>query len=215
MITLKTNHPVAIESPDHIFPWGTMRDNSTNEGFINEILAYNKIKGKETINFLDLGCSGGQLVIDILNRGNRSIGLEGSDYSVKHKRANWPEYHNKNLFTCDVTKEYKLFENKERILFDTITGWEVIEHIHPNDLENFFKQINDNLCSGGFFCGSISTKEEIVEGHKLHQTVFTQKEWYDKFPNILKETDLEVYEYPFKNHVRRDWGSFHVVLLKK
>ena len=164
MITLETNHPVAIESPDHIFPWGTMRDNSTNEGFINEILAYNKIKGKETINFLDLGCSGGQLVIDILNRGNRSIGLEGSDYSVKHKRANWPEYHNKNLFTCDVTKEYKLFENKERILFDTITGWEVIEHIHPNDLENFFKHINDNLYSGGFFCGSISTKEEIVEG---------------------------------------------------
>ena len=44
MITLETNHPVAIESPDHIFPWGTMRDNSTNEGFINEILAYNKIK---------------------------------------------------------------------------------------------------------------------------------------------------------------------------
>ena len=48
MITLETNNPVAIESPDHIFPWGTMRDNSTNEGFINEILAYNKTKGKET-----------------------------------------------------------------------------------------------------------------------------------------------------------------------
>ncbi len=33
-ITLKTNHPVAFDSPDHVFPWGTMRDNSTNEFFI-------------------------------------------------------------------------------------------------------------------------------------------------------------------------------------
>ena len=67
MITLKTNHPIAYDSPDHVFPWGTMRDNSTNSGFIDETLDYWKQRGKGTINFLDLGCSGGQLVIDYIN----------------------------------------------------------------------------------------------------------------------------------------------------
>ena len=215
MITLKTNHPIAYDSPDHVFPWGTMRDNSTNSGFIDETLDYWKQRGKGTINFLDLGCSGGQLVIDYINKGHLGVGLEGSDYSVKHKRANWPEYHNKNLFTCDVTKEYELFEDGQKLKFDVVTAREVIEHIKPKDLTPFFKHINDNLEEGGLFCGSISMKEEILEGHVLHQTVWTEKTWYENFPKILEETDLELYQYPFKNKVREDHGSFHILLLKK
>ena len=215
MIKLKTKYPIAYDSPDHIFPWGTMRDNSTNEGFINETLEFWKQRGKDKINFLDLGCSGGQLVIDYLNKGHLGIGLEGSDYSVKHKRANWPEYHNKNLFTCDVTKEYKLFENDKQIKFDVITAWEVIEHIKPEDLKPFFKYINDNLEQGGFFCGSISMKQEVLQGHVLHQTVWNEKTWYDNFPEILTGTTLELYDYPFKNKVRQDQGSFHILLLKQ
>ncbi len=215
MIKLKTKYPIAYDSPDHIFPWGTMRDNSTNEGFINETLEFWKQRGKDKINFLDLGCSGGQLVIDYLNKGHLGVGLEGSDYSVKHKRANWPEYHNKNLFTCDVTKEYKLFENDKQIKFDVITAWEVIEHIKPEDLKPFFKYINDNLEQGGFFCGSISMKQEILQGHVLHQTVWNEKTWYDNFPEILTGTTLELYDYPFKNKVRQDQGSFHILLLKQ
>ena len=215
MIKLKTKHLIAYDSPDHIFPWGTMRDNSTNEGFINETLEFWKQRGKDKINFLDLGCSGGQLVIDYLNKGHLGVGLEGSDYSVKHKRANWPEYHNKNLFTCDVTKEYKLFENDKQIKFDVITAWEVIEHIKPEDLKPFFKYINDNLEQGGFFCGSISMKQEVLQGHVLHQTVWNEKTWYDNFPEILTGTTLELYDYPFKNKVRQDQGSFHILLLKQ
>jgi cyclopropane fatty-acyl-phospholipid synthase-like methyltransferase len=215
MIKLKTKYPIAYDSPDHIFPWGTMRDNSTNEGFINETLEFWKQRGKDKINFLDLGCSGGQLVIDYLNKGHLGVGLEGSDYSVKHKRANWPEYHNKNLFTCDVTKEYKLFENDKQIKFDVITAWEVIEHIKPEDLKPFFKYINDNLEQGGFFCGSISMKQEVLQGHVLHQTVWNEKTWYDNFPEILTGTTLELYDYPFKNKVRQDQGSFHILLLKQ
>ena len=66
MITLNTNHPVAYDSPDHICPWGTKRDNFTSEGFINETLKFHAQRGKDKINFLDLGCSGGQLVIDYI-----------------------------------------------------------------------------------------------------------------------------------------------------
>ncbi len=215
MITLKTKYPIAYDSPDHIFPWGTKNDNSTNEGFIEETLDFWKQRGKDKINFLDLGCSGGQLVVDYINKGHLAIGLEGSDYSVVHKRANWPKYYNKNLFTCDVTKEYKLFENDNRLKFDVISAWEVIEHIKPDDLTLFFKNINDNLLSGGFFCGSISMNVEVLEGHTLHQTVWDEKTWYENFPKILKDTNLELYDYPFNNKVREDYGSFHVLLLKK
>tara|TARA_R110000796_G_scaffold97782_3_gene205034 strand:- start:5386 stop:6045 length:660 start_codon:yes stop_codon:yes gene_type:complete len=216
MITLKTKHPIAYDSPDHIFPWGTKNDNSTNEGFIEETLDFWKQRGKEKINFLDLGCAGGQLAVDYINKGHLGIGLEGSDYSAIHKRANWPKYYNKNLFTCDITEKYELFENgyPNPIKFDVITAWEVIEHIKPNDLKPFFKYISNNLNVNGFFCGSISMKVEVLEGHILHQTVWNEKTWYESFPELLKGTGLELYQYPFKNKVREDYGSFHILLLK-
>jgi len=216
MIKLNTEHPIAYDSPDHIIPWGTMRDNSTNEGFIEEITNYFQSLEKVPFSFMDLGCSGGQLVVDIHNRGNVAVGLEGSDYSVKHQRANWPEHHNKILFTCDVAKPYSLEVMGEgKLLFNMITAWEVIEHIHPDELKMFFKNINDNLFDGGVFAGSISTKIEIIEGVKLHQSVFSETEWYNKFDEILEGTDLKLYKYPFDNVVRGDHGSFHIILRKE
>jgi len=215
-ITLNTEHPIAFESPDHLMPWGTMRDNTTNAEFIDEIHEFFKLNyGVDSFNFLDLGCSGGQLVVDFHNKGNLSVGLEGSDYSIKHQRANWPEYYDKILFTCDVTKPYSLYQDGERILFDIITAWEVVEHIHPNDLSSFFNHINDNLKEGGLFLASISTVSDNVNGYDLHQTVFSEAEWYKNFPEILKETNLKVYKYPFTHKVRWDATSFHILLIKQ
>jgi hypothetical protein len=34
---------------------------------------------------------------------------------------------------------------EEKIEFDIITAWEVVEHIHPDDLSDFFKYINENV----------------------------------------------------------------------
>jgi 2-polyprenyl-3-methyl-5-hydroxy-6-metoxy-1,4-benzoquinol methylase len=73
-----TEHKVATESPDHLFPWGTARDNTTDLGFIDEIENYFNKK----IKTLDIGCSGGQLTIDFHNRGHLAIGIEGSDFSL-------------------------------------------------------------------------------------------------------------------------------------
>jgi 2-polyprenyl-3-methyl-5-hydroxy-6-metoxy-1,4-benzoquinol methylase len=215
-ITLKTDHPVAYESPDHLMPWGTMRDNTTNIGFIDEMHEFMKLNyDVDTFNFLDLGCSGGQLVVDFHNRGNLSVGLEGSDYSVKHQRANWPEYHNKVLFTCDVTKPYSLYNNGEKVEFDIITAWEVVEHIHPNDLSNFFQYISNNLKPGGIFLASVSTIEDVIQGHVLHQTVYSEAEWYKKFPTLLEGSNLNVHEYPFTYKVRFEDTSFHILLQKE
>jgi cyclopropane fatty-acyl-phospholipid synthase-like methyltransferase len=215
-ITLKTDHPIAFDSPDHITPWGTMRDNTTNADFIEEIQEFFELNyGENHYNFLDLGCSGGQLVVDIHNKGNFSVGLEGSDYSVKHQRANWPEYYNKILFTCDVTKPYTVYNNEEKILFNLITAWEVVEHIHPLDLRNFFKYVSNNLKIGGLFLASISVVPDNATGIDLHQSVFTEAEWYKKLPDLLEGLNLKLYKYPFTHKVRWDATSFHILLIKE
>lgn len=211
MIKIKTNHPIAYESPDHIMPWGTMRDNSTNEDFINQTEQW---FNNEKFNVLDIGCSGGQMIVDYHNRGHLAIGVEGSDYSIKHQRANWPSYHNKNLFTADATKPFNFeFITGDQVKFDLITAWELIEHIHPNDLNELFKNIYNNLKPEGIFVASISTKPDVIDGVVLHQSVFQQFEWlFDILTETaaFKDTDLEWFPYPFSAAVRADGGSFHI-----
>jgi len=210
VIKIVTEHPIAYESPDHIMPHGTARDNSTNPGFIIE--AENMFKG-EPFRTLDIGCSGGQLTIDFAAKGHLAVGVEGSDYSVKHQRANWPEYHNRLLFTADATKPFSVTFANEPIKFDLITAWELIEHIHPNDLNALFKNIAANLSDNGIFVASISQNHDVINGVVLHQSVYNEIDW--RF-NILQPdaafegTDLEVVQYPFHNKVRADAGSFHI-----
>src|SRR5438045_5671776 len=90
-IQLRTKFPIAFESPDHLVTWGTMNDNSTNRKFVlfmDDLIKRQRASGP--LAFMDLGCSGGQLVKDFKDLGWIAVGLEGSDYSLKHRRANWP-----------------------------------------------------------------------------------------------------------------------------
>jgi len=201
-----TDFPIAYDSPDHIFPWGTRMDNTTDHGFIAEIEAYFHHK---KINMMDIGCSGGQLVIDFNARGHKAIGLEGSDYSVQTARANWPAYHNKFLFTCNAAKPYKVTEdNGEEIKFDLITAWETIEHIHPDELDVFFQNICNHMSKDGIFCGSIALNTDVIEGHVLHQSVFPAEKWMEEIlPKYFK-----VHVMPFYNKVRGVSNNIHVML---
>ena len=207
-----TEYPIAYESLDHINPHGTARDNYTSIGLIDEL---EETFGPSNIKIADIGCSGGQFVIDIYSRGNIAIGLEGSDYSLKRGRANWKEYANKLLFTCDATKPYKILKDNEPLLFNVISAWEVVEHIAFQDLPNFFKYINDNLEFGGIFIASISQVHDIVNGINLHQTVYDKDTWTNEiWGNVLHDTKLTVHEYPYKYYVRHGKNSFHVMLKK-
>jgi SAM-dependent methyltransferase len=216
MTTVETNYPVAYDSPDHIMPYGTANDNYTDANFVDELQEYFKVNyGLSTINFMDLGCSGGQLAIDFLNKGNFSVGLEGSDYSVHHKRANWPQYHNTNLFTADITKPYKVYNDGTRVYFDLITSWEVVEHIADEDLNPLFSHISDNLKVGGIFLASVCFIEDVINGVRLHQSVHSKEEWYNSvLPRVLEGTNLEVLPYDFKYNVRGGPMSFHLMLRK-
>ena len=80
---------LAFDSPDHLCPYGTKIENSTNLHFIEKLNAIARHNGKNQFNVLDLGCSGGQFVKDCIDNGFEAAGLEGSDYSLKHQRACW------------------------------------------------------------------------------------------------------------------------------
>ena len=206
MFKLITDHPIAFESPDHLVPHGTMADNSTNPRFIEEVENY--FGGK--INFLDLGCSGGQLVIDFANRGHKAVGIEGSDYSVKHKRANWPKYHNTNLFTGDICKTFVVKDDAEPMKFDCITAWEVLEHPKPDDVLGLLFNVYQNLKPNGIFCASIALTECGVEGVRLHQTVKSREFWNE----TLATWFVDVTPCPIKNWVRTE-GEMKICVKKK
>ena len=201
---LITDYQVAYESLDHTEPWGTKKDNNTSLGFIDEVEEYFQ---KKKFSFLDIGCSGGQLVIDFFERGHNAIGIEGSDYSALNGRESWSKYYNKCLFTCDASKPYKIVSNKNKpVKFDCISSWEVIEHILPEDLDAFFLNVVNHMHDKSIFVGSISYCPD-----KYHFSIFPEEEWKN---NILSKYFI-IEEYPFQHTVRNEPMSFYFKLLKK
>jgi SAM-dependent methyltransferase len=196
-----TNHPVAFESPDHIAPKGTAENNSTNKKFVlhmDQLL--HRAFFDQTLFCLDLGCSGGQMVKDFLDLRWAGVGLEGSDYSLKYRRANWRELANRNLFTCDITKPYEIKIDARKAQFHLITAWEVMEHIATNDLIQVFSNISEHLKVGGYFIASTTSTSDIHEGIELHQTQWENYQWRDfvekNFPELqYTDVGLKIYEF--------------------
>jgi len=213
-ISLQTKFPVAFESPDHLAPWGTAYDNSTNKRFVLFMARrlMHESPGRTHV-FLDLGCSGGQLVKDFKELGWVAAGLEGSDYSLKHKRANWPELGNKNLFTCDITRPFQLFVDTAPAKIDLITAWEVLEHIHPDDLNALFDNIRHHLRPGGYFVASTTSCSDMNQGIELHQSRLTNPEWRELIAqrySDLKPVDLglKYYQYVRFNYGERSFLTY-------
>jgi SAM-dependent methyltransferase len=176
-IEVVTEHPIAIDSLDHKFPLGTKQDNTPDTGFIRDIERH---FNTHPLKFLDLGCSGGQLVADAIRRGHTAVGLEGSDYSLVNRRANWPQYAGKNLFTCDVSKDFKVLIDSEVTRFDCITMWDVLEHFVEDDLYGVFENVARNLDRGGIFAGSIYIGSAgVVNGIDHHRTQRSRDWWLE------------------------------------
>jgi len=201
---LETKHSVAFQSPDHMVPWGTMRDNSTNKKFVT--LMADRIRrdnNSATLGVLDLGCSGGQLVKDFRDLGWMAVGLEGSDFSLKQRRANWPELAGKNLFTCDITRPFRLTTHQQAARFDLITMWEVLEHISTPDLPVLFTNILNHLGKGGYFIASTTSMPDVHDGVDLHQTKWKNEQWREmiakNYPE-LEPVDLGLRYYQLVRH---------------
>lgn len=205
----KTDFPVAFESPDHIAPKGTIDNNSTNRKFIlamDEKL-HREFGAQTKLRILDLGCSGGQTVADFMSLGWGGVGVEGSDASLKQRRANWAHLANTNLFTSDITKPFQITQKGVPVRFHLITAWEVMEHIATPDLKAVFRNIVNHLEPGGYFMGSTSDASDIHEGLELHQTRWSNQEWRayvaKEFPELeYSDVGLKTYQFVRYNFLR-------------
>lgn len=209
---LDTKKSIAFDSPDHLCPVGSISDNFSSAGLIDEVINYFDNK---KITVLDLGCAGGQFVVDFINKGHDAIGLEGSSHSLNGTgKFNWDKYFNKNLFLCDLTEEYQLYENDVPLKVNYIHSEEVFEHIAEDKLDFFLQQIRKHLKDDGICSFGISMVHHVTTvGDKtywLHQSVFPSCWWKNK----LIENGFEIvqggrndenhYGYIFKNKVRLD-----------
>jgi SAM-dependent methyltransferase len=187
MLNVITNKPIAFDSPDHLDPVGSIRDNNSNIHFILEIKKYFNNK---KINILDLGCSGGQIVIDHILHGDLGIGLEGSSSVFNGAgKHNWEHYYNKNLFLCDINEPFELNENGDKLNFDCIQMWEVLEHIPSIKFEQLFKNIKKHMKPDGIFIGSVA----IVPDPPRHVSLFSKERWAE----IFKEHGFQLENYYF------------------
>ncbi len=220
-IRVQAEREVAFRSPDHLVPWGTRRDNSRNWRF-NQKLDKLFEKAKGPLWLLDMGCSGGGFVKDCLDDGWIAVGLEGSDYSKRRRRAEWrtiPEY----LFTADITAPFQIYADFEHgsvpAQFDVVTCWEVIEHIAEADLKQVSENVARHLKPGGIWVMSVSPNIEIIEGTHLHQTVQPRDWWINHFKQ-LGWTHLDGHLRYFHTQFIRGPkygapGSFHLVLARQ
>jgi len=182
-VTVRATREVAYESPDHLVPWGTRRDNSRHSRFNQKLFELLDLR-RRPFWLLDMGCSGGGFVKDLLDEGCIAVGLEGSDYSKKLRRAEWrtiPEF----LFTADITAPFEVLGEfpggEKRLQFDVITAWEVMEHIHERDVAGVAENVKRHLRPGGLWIMSVGLADDIVNGVNLHQTVKPRKWWIEKF----------------------------------
>jgi 2-polyprenyl-3-methyl-5-hydroxy-6-metoxy-1,4-benzoquinol methylase len=129
-----------------------------------------------------------------LDDGGFAVGIDGSDYNLRHQRAEWATVPH-NLFTADITKPFKLSNNNGGPLtFDAVTMWEVLEHIAPADLAVVLANVKRHLAPGGMLICSIA----LVADPPYHQTVEAAPWWRDRLAraHLYEDTAARDFFHP-------------------
>lgn len=217
MLHVWTNYPIAEESPDHLYPFGTAQDTFTSPGLAAELVAVGaEEKWHPVIKLVDLGCSGGNWVQTCAEAGIDAVGLEGSDYSYKAARAAWGVISGR-LSLCDISRPFTLLDygrtGSAKAKVHIITAWDVMEHLLPAGIDNVFGILNEHLEKGGLFLGTIATVGSVgPHGIELHQTIRPEQWWLERLSNGGKyEPRPDLVSRFDKVWVREERGSFPFV----
>jgi len=194
MIKIKTNFPNAT-GPDFDSPsQGASQNNHSNQIYLKEL---ERVTGKENFKYMDLGCAGGQSVVDIYRKGQVACGIEGSNLEKMiyesqrrfrpeprfigdteiHKEDvhdNWLKYKDVCLFKADITKPFEITNENNIQKFDVITAWDVLEHPKPEDIGGVIENIKKHLEDDGLFICLIN----LVHG--THHQCIKSREWWIK-----------------------------------
>lgn len=177
-IRLETSHPIAFMSNDHLVPDSTSEGVTRPTAFVTHCI---DVLGSD-IRCLDLGVGAAGLVFEYVVNGLVAIGIDGSDYCRKNRIGYWPVLPN-NLYTCDITHPF-IFRSPDgdRVTFNLITMWEVLEHILESDLSILLNNVKEHLGGNGYFVGSISLVEYFdISGAAYHVTLKPKLWWSEKF----------------------------------
>jgi SAM-dependent methyltransferase len=192
-----TDHPLALDSNDHLHPWGARRDDTTCPAFLKAC----EREFPHLLSYLDLGCAGGGLVREFLDAGHYAIGIDGSD--TPRKLGRWDQYPD-NFITADISRIFALGRK-----FSVISAWEVMEHMFPERLPVLFANIRNHLTQGGIFVCSISLKPDVVNGIVYHQTVQSEDWWRKQF--VLNGLVPTLSPFSRDEYARTDPLSCHLV----
>ncbi len=219
-ISFKCDRKIAYDSWDHIHPKGSKHDNSRNWLFNHKFykLYFPKSAGEvaDLLKVLDVGCAGGGFVRECINNGCFAMGLEGSDYSRRFGRAEWPIIPN-SLHLCDVTKNFHISnkKNKKILKFHLITAWELLEHLEEHQIDGLIKNVKRHLLDEGLFIASVANFSDKIEDIEFHRTREGKEWWLKKFAEHGFQLKKELYPYFNGQYIRgakEDERAFHLIM---
>ena len=187
----------------------------TDVPFIEEVIDRFPLEEDEKLNWLDLGCAGGSLILDAdkNDKTDICIGLDGSVGVYKQK--SWSSGKNKKVLrNADISKDLSIeYEDESLVKFDVITCWEVIEHFYENELDTFFTNVHKHMTDGGVFIGSIAFYQDVRDENgycpsdpqfnpdgeifELHKVLWPQTKW----DNFLSKWFV-IHPFDFENKFR-------------
>ena len=188
-IFLKTEYPVALDSPNHLNPYGGSQQDFTDGTKFAEDLIKN-FPEKKTL--LDLGTATGTVPCSM-----RKVWKELPEILI--------------LETCDISRPFKIVDSLNEIVkFDFITAWSVIEHIDPKRLQILFENINFHLKETGYGIFKID-----FGVNEWHQSIKTKEEWdtlllkYFGIDREIKEKYNWHYCRPTEDEIKRELELLH------
>lgn len=234
-VSVKTEHKFAVNSGDcsifleefnndtdyklrdlkNLYASGASCDFNTDLKFIREVIDRFNLEENEKINWLDLGCAGGKLILDAAEQKETDIciGLDGS--VGVYNQESWSSKKNSHILkNADISKPFTILDSKkDKVIFDVITSWEVIEHLYEEDLEQYFNNVHDHLANSGVFIGSIANFPDYRDEngwsfdhpsfnpngkiYQLHNTLWSFDKW-----NLFLEKWFNIHTFDFSNYFR-------------
>jgi ubiquinone/menaquinone biosynthesis C-methylase UbiE len=149
---------------------------------IKRIALYQRIIGPGHESILELGCGIGDLSYNLLKNGKRVLGtdISGKDVELAQMRSSfW------GLEISDLRRiEFRQMSAVEMDLPDAEFDWAIstsmVEHLHPNDIDQHLREVCRVLRPGGSYliwCPNGLGRHDDREGHL---TMLSYRQWTDK-----------------------------------
>lgn len=187
-----------IQENQYSFPYHHLTHEQDGEIYIFrhlfwglEHLTYIKYVIEEVIKhqpatLVDIGCGEGRIISEIKKKYTPSLihGYDISPSAVRFAKA----------FVPDVEFEtHNIVKTPLPTKFDTAVSCEVIEHIKPEEVELYCKNIAESLTKGGaLFLTTPTTNIPVISKHYQHFTKEKIEEYLSPYFNIEKVTYLNV-----------------------